>query len=85
MFMMINGSPDLHFAAAFKASEIACEMMEIFPETDLIIELSNILEIQRSIMECIIQRKHFGDDNIISFVNYCDELKWQIRRLGEQI
>jgi len=81
---MINGNPNLHFAAAYKASEVSCEMMDILPETDLILELSNILEIQRTLMECIVQKKHFGDDNITSFINYCDELKWQIRRLGDQ-
>ena len=82
---MINGNSDFHFGAAYKASEIACEMMDILPETDLMMELANILEIQRSLMECMIQRKHFGDDNLASFINYCDELKWQIRRLGDQI
>ncbi len=78
-----TANPDLHFAAAYKASEVACEIIDVLPGTDIVDELSHLIEIQYQLMQCIIERKHFGDDNIKTFINYADEIKWQARRLKE--
>ena len=78
-----SNNPDLHFVAAYKASEALCELLAVLPETDLIIETSNIAEIQQQLMLCILENRHFGDDSIKTFINYADELKWQAKRLAE--
>jgi hypothetical protein len=81
---MINpASPDLHFIASYKASEALCELLSVLPETDLVIEISNIAEIQLQMLGCILEHKHFGDEAIKTFIIYADEMKWQARRLGE--
>lgn len=70
-----------HVEAIFVASLVAKKIAEILPETDLVENLLNILEVQASICQYICQNKHFGDDNLEDFEEFLDNLEEQISHL----
>ena len=72
-----------HFMAAYKASNAACDIIDILPESDLIDELKNILCIQNDLFVHIFEGKHYGSNNLNTFVSYVEEVKREIDRIKE--
>lgn len=73
-----------HFLAAYLASETACSVLEIMPDTDLVEELRNLIYIQNELMSHLIEGKHYGTDNITSFVEFTQEVKQEISRIRNE-
>ena len=59
-----------HFLAAYLASESACEILDVLPDTDLIEELRNLIYIQYELLNHIIEGKHYGTDNLVNFIEH---------------
>lgn len=70
-----------HFYAILKSAEVACELTDLLPENDLVVELAHLLDTQADLMIHIVERKHYGTDSLRDFVDYTDELRTQVRRL----
>jgi hypothetical protein len=70
-----------HFFTAFAATEVAISVLEILPETDLIEILKNLIYVQHDLFIHIIERKHFGTNNLQDFMDYIQEIKDEVRRL----
>lgn len=73
-----------HFVAAFLANEAACAVLDFLPDSDLIEELRNLIYIQNDLLVHIVEEKHYGTNNITSFVEYTQQIKDEIRRLRER-
>jgi hypothetical protein len=77
--MIINDQ----FFAVLNGAIVACEVLELLPESDLIDQLADILTIQREILTHIIEGRHYGSNNLD---NYCDHINaiWtEVKRLNE--
>lgn len=72
-----------HFVAALLASSAACEILEILPENDLVLELKNLMEIQYDLFCHIIEGKHYGTDNLQYFIEYAEDISHQVIRIRE--
>ncbi len=72
-----------HFVAALLASSAACEILDILPENDLVLELKNLMEIQYDLFCHIIEGKHYGSDNLKYFIEYTEDVTDQIIRIRE--
>jgi hypothetical protein len=81
--MQSQGMPKIepHFFAAFSAGESACAMMDLLPACDLVESLKNLLYIQHDLFIHIIEGKHYGSNNLATFVDYTLEVKDEINRL----
>jgi hypothetical protein len=81
-FVGLNAA-DFHIMAMFIASTVACEIIELLPETDLIAELKIILETQYDLFCHFVDNKHFGTERIEDFIEYADETQKNIIQLRE--
>jgi hypothetical protein len=76
---------DPHFAAAFIASQTLIEIQELLPDTDLGLEMKNIISIQYSLFCNLLEGTHYGTENIRDFIEYAEEFRHEVRRLKETI
>lgn len=79
----INGI-EPHFIAAFLGNEAACSILDFLPDSDFVEELRNLLYIQNELFVHILEKKHYGTNNITTFIEYTQEIKDQMRRLRER-
>jgi hypothetical protein len=80
---MLNQPPKIepHFFAAFSASETACSVMDLLPDCDLVDSLKNLVYIQHDLFIHMIEGKHYGTNNLNTFIDYTLELKDEVTRL----
>ncbi len=83
--MIASPQGDAHFYAAALASEAACDLIDILPDTDIVANLGILLEIQLDLFAHIIQGKHYGTDHLSHFLTYCQDMKKQAERLKEKL
>jgi len=76
---------DPHFLALLKSSDVACDIIELMPETDLQQELKIVLNLQLEVIIHMLEAKSYGTRNLNSFCDYIAQLKEQAARLKEQI
>lgn len=76
---------EAHFYAAFKASQVACELLDVLPETDIHEELKNVMNVQFDLFVHMIEGKHYGTRHLEDFISYTDELKNEATRLKEEL
>jgi len=72
---------DSHLFALYVGTNAACELIDLLPETDLTEELSEILNIQFSIISNIMHHRHFGNDNLDEFIKHCENVIEQVERV----
>lgn len=72
-----------HFLAAVVAADAACSVLEVMPDVDLVEDLRNLIYIQHDLMMHIIEGKHYGTDNITSFIEFAQDVQEEMARLGE--
>lgn len=65
------------------AADTAYEIAELLPDGDLVEELRNLLSVQMTIFDHIIQGKHYGSDHLTEFMKLCQKLKDEITKMGE--
>lgn len=75
---------DSHLFALYIGTNAACEILDLLPETDLTQELSEIINIQFSIISNIISHRHFGNDNLDDFIKHCEHLIDQVERVSHE-
>jgi hypothetical protein len=76
---------DAHLYAALLAGNSALALSEVLPDTDLVQEISFILDTQLKLFAHLIEGKHFGTDALQEFIIVCDEAKVQANRLKEKL
>lgn len=74
-----------HFFSVIKACESACELLEILPQEDIVLDLIDLLNMQYDVLSHMIEDKHFGSNNLEIFINYSKELMEQAIRLKESL
>lgn len=72
---------EVHFLAAYLASSAACDVIELLPDCDLIVDLEEILQSQLDIFNHMIEEKHYGTNNLTQFISYTQDMKKQVLRL----
>lgn len=83
---IINGNSmkvivDSHVLAVIAACEAACDLIEVLPDNDLIDELRNLLIIQHAVFCHIVDGRHYGSDNLDSFINYTKQISEEANRI----
>jgi len=73
-----------HFMAAFIASGVACEVLDLFPDNDLAVELKNLLTVQYDLFCHMMEGKHYGTNDLSNFMAYMDELKKQVAQIKQK-
>jgi hypothetical protein len=76
---------DSHFLAAFLASQTAASLLELLPETDLIVELRNLIYVQYELFVHMLEGKHYGTNDLNEFMDFCRETTEESKRLKESI
>lgn len=72
---------EAHFLAAYLATAAACDIVELLPYTDLIVDLEELLQTQMDIFCHIIEEKHYGTNNLTQFITFTQDMKKQAMRL----
>lgn len=72
-----------HFLGAYCANDAAIAVVDMFPDTDLMSSLKNLMYIQHDLMTHMIESKHYGTENIENFIEYTQEVKDEVRRLKD--
>jgi hypothetical protein len=76
---------DAHLYAALLAGNSAFALCEVLPDTDIVNEMSFILDTQLKLFAHLIEGKHFGTEALQEFIVVCDEAKVQANRLKERL
>jgi hypothetical protein len=53
-------------------------LLELHPETDAIVDLKNILDEQFGIIDCMVNHRHYGSDQLDFVIKKCQEINEQI-------
>ena len=75
---------DHHFLALLKSSDAACDMIDLFPDTDMTDELRTLLRMQLEVCIHMLEGKHYGTNNLTAFCDFIDEIKDEAARLSEE-
>lgn len=70
-----------HFFAIIRASETACDLLDVLPDNDLVMELRQLMNTQWDLICHVISHKHYGSHGIEDFIDYADELRLQVLRI----
>lgn len=70
-----------HLFACFSACETACAILEMLPATDLVEDLKNLIYIQHDLFIHMIEGKHYGTDDLATFIDFTLETKDEVKRL----
>lgn len=73
-----------HTQAIVTICNACLELLETQPDTDVITELKQLLESQFDILDCILQDRHFGSDQLDSVINDCARICAQIKQIEEK-
>lgn len=72
-----------HIATALCATDSACNLIELLPETDLIIELKALLNIQYDVLVHALENKHYGNAKLAFFNEYAAQILIQTQRISD--
>lgn len=70
-----------HFLAVYMASSAACDLLELLPDADLVVDLEELLQSQLDIFSHMVEEKHYGTNNLTDFISHTQEIKRQALRL----
>ena len=76
---------DPHFLTILKAADVACDLIDLLPETDLRDEVRTVLNVQLEIIVNMLESKHYGTTNLNNFCDYIAQLKEEASRLKDEI
>jgi len=76
---------DPHLFAIYYANLAALEVSEALPECDLVVQLEELLCVQQELIEHLFEGKHYGSDRLKSFVEYTNNLKYEMRKLKDAV
>jgi glycopeptide antibiotics resistance protein len=60
------------------------EMLKLMPQTDMIDEISNTLDCQKKVLECIIYKQHFNTHDLTEIIESLNEVGRSIRQLKQK-
>lgn len=72
---------EAHFLAAYLASSAACDLIDLLPDVDLVLDLEELLLSQQEIFIHIMEEKHYGTDNLNNFITFTQDIKKQALKL----
>jgi len=72
---------EAHFLAAYLATSAACDIIELLPDSDLIVDLEELMFTQLDIFCHMIEEKHYGTNSLTQFITYTQDMKKQAMRL----
>ena len=70
-----------HLIAVLQASETAIDLISSLPKCDLCDELRDLLDVQAEILTDMSQGTHFGSSRLSSYIDYCNNIKYEIARI----
>ncbi len=76
---------DDHFLCVYLASSAACDLIDILPDVDLVVELEEILLAQLDILSHMVSEKHYGTSNLAEFIAHTQDVKTRCRVLKQNI
>ncbi len=76
---------DPHLYGCIVACSAAQDVIEMFPDTDLVCDLEQLLDTQNELFVCFLQGKHFGTNQLNEFYEFSRKVKQKISRLKEKI
>ena len=76
---------DPHFLALYAATTAMYELVDALPECDIVLQLNEILVTQCELLEHIFEDKHYGSDRLKCFVDYTNNLKYEMRKLQDAV
>ncbi len=72
-----------HTLALLSCNTASLELLSTQPPTDAICELRDLLESQFDIIDCIIQNRHYGSDELDCVIGLCNEIVAQVKEFEE--
>lgn len=75
----MNVKLEPHFQAIYESNNAALTVVEELPETDAVLELIGILEIQNDIIMTLIEQKHYGSNPLDNFIHYCKKITHELQ------
>lgn len=72
------------FNAIMNSSRIACEILDILPDTDLVEELRTILNIQYSLCWAMLNSPGMSYEHLETFMTYLEQKSYEIEHLKEK-
>lgn len=73
-----------HFLAITEVCRAAILICEALPETNTVLELKSLLEIQRSIHEDMAEGKHFGTRRLEAVISLCQKTCKELESLKKE-
>jgi len=70
-----------HLIAALSIANASLQMLNMMPETDAILDLRENMQDLFDIVECLIQARHFGSDQLDCIIQECDKVVEQIDQI----
>lgn len=75
---------DHHVIAVFSCAMASLELISTQPETDVICELRDILELQFDVLDCIIHSRHYGSDGLDDIIEKCNSVVTQVKEFEDK-
>ena len=72
---------DHHLLALYSCVNASIELLQTQPETDVVVEMRNLLDAAFDIIDCISNCRHFGSDNLDMIIRDSDKILMQIQEL----
>jgi len=79
--MIIND--EHHFFAICKICDAVGCALELLPETDVVVELTALMEAQKSILHHMIHGQHYGTQQLMQCIENVDQLILHMNSLKE--
>ncbi len=80
---MMTKFVDHHLLTLYATVNASLELLHTQPETDVIIELRNLLEASFDIIDCMNNFRHYGSDSLDIVIRDCDKILMQIQEMEE--
>ncbi len=75
---------DHHNLAILSCCSSALELLSTQPSSDAVCELRELLEAQFDIVNCVIQDRHYGSDELDSVIEFCHDVANQVKLFEEK-
>lgn len=73
-----------HLLAICNACRTSLSMLNELPETDTVLEIKSVLEMQKEILSDFLNGQHFGSRALHQFILYCHQTCEELEKLEKE-